>query len=498
MIKIKNNIIKLCLVGVLALMSTTLCNGKEKFFFDSKSWIVNVAGDPQLLINAGLQSKVNPVNVNVSNPINEENFTNGEKVAEYMTRAGYGNAFINALTDNGTNDALLQKLALANAQKQDEEFGNETFIGGSDPAALKTYLQDKYEPILMHNYYCFPFRHEWVESHKDKSGLVTHEAKFEDFFFIFKVEVDKEQAFDIVASIGDKSRYDQLKFSVKYIASGHPFRLEDIINKEVPDLALRGVLLRRHPAQISIGENAGLEKGDLVTIYSQRVDKNGEPYSKRISRARVHKVWEDKAQINFEANTAGNRKNGDVVVRTRDSKVRMGLLATWQPHLWGGEILMDNKSGFTRSGIIHHFLMDLSYSLTDKPGTKFASLEYEGEAYKAPMFVNFGLGYGIGKTFLGFFDVMPFFIAQYNLGFMTYCGEDFGENYKKHIPVASMIRVPIGIRFSINMGYPTKFILEGGYAVNWGTGRNYKVVKQACDYLNVKLNGIFLNAGFIF
>lgn len=489
MIKIKNNIIKLFLVGVLALMSTSLCSAK-KIFYDSKSWLVNVAGDPQLLINYGFGSKVNPVTVDVPNPLNADTMADPEGLTAQLNQKNYGKKFIDALTLNGTSDVILKKLALENVQKQDIEFGNETLIGGENESNLKTVLEDDYLPILMHNYYLFKYEENYIDN-KGKAHTST-------YFALYEVEVDREKAFDIVARIGDKSRYDQLEFPVKYITSGFAFSLEDIINKEVPDLALRGVLLRRHPAQISIGEDAGLSKGDLVSIYSQRIDKNGNPYSKRISRARVHKVWEDKAQINFEANTAGNRKNGDVVVRTRDNTFRMGLLATWQPHLWGGEILFDKKSGFTRSGIIHHFLMDLSYSLTDKPGTKFASLEYEGEAYKAPMFVNFGLGYGIGKTFLGFFDVMPFFIAQYNLGFMTYCGEDFGENYKKHIPVASMIRVPIGIRFSINMGYPTKFILEGGYAVNWGTGRNYKIVKRACDYLNVKQNGIFLNAGFIF
>ena len=472
-------------------------NKGKRIFYDSKSWIVNVAGDPHALQGIGLESKINPVIVSVGNPINEYNYTNLEGIADVMTKGGYGKAFINALTQNGTSDKLLQQLALKNAQRQDIEFGNETNIGSMDASSLEIYLKDNYESVLRYNYYCFTFKHVYFVETK-KNGVKTKEQRSEQYFAIYKVDVDKEQAFDIVASIGDPSRYDSLQFKVSYVTGGPLFKMEELVNKEAPDLALRGVLLRRNPARISIGANAGIEKGDLVSIYSQRRDKNGNDYSKRISRARVHAVWDDEAQINFEANTAGNRKNGDVVVRTRDEKLRFGILATWQPHLWGGELMFDTKTGFARSGITHHFLMDLAYSVTDKPGTKFASLEYEGEAYKAPMFFNIGLGYGIGKTFLGFLDVMPFFIAQYNLGFMTYCGEDFGEYYKKHSPTASMIRVPIGIRLSINMGYPTKFILEGGYAVNWGTGRNYKVVKQACDYLNVKQNGIFLNAGFIF
>lgn len=473
----------------MLLVNTSLCSAKQ-IFFDSKSWIVNVAGDPQLLINSGFGSKVNPVQVNVRNPLNDSNCEDPSKLTYELNKDGYGKEFINALTMNGTSDNLLKELALKNVQKQDIEFGNETKIAGEDGKQLQTFLKDDYLPILMHNYYCFEYTKTW----KDKNGN-THSMSY---FAIFKVEVNSEEAFDIVASIGDPTKYNQLKFPVKYVTSGSCFELEEKINKEAPDLALRGVITRRHPAKISIGEDAGLQKGDLVTIYSQRFDKKGNPYSKKISRARVHKVWPNESQINFEANTAGNRKNGDVVVRTTDNHTRLGILATWQPHLWGGELILDNKSGFTRSGIIHHFLMDLAYSVTDKPGTKFESIEYPGEAYKAPMFFNIGLGYGIGKTFLGFLDVMPFFYAQYNLGFMTYAGEKFNESYKKHTPVASMIRVPIGLRLSVNMGYPTKFVLEGGYAFNWGFGRNAKVVNQACDYLNVKLNGIFLNAGFIF
>lgn len=475
------------LAGIIILLGSNQLSYGKKVFYDSKSWIVNVAGDTKILQDAGFQSKVNPINVNVVNPLNATNCQNTKSLkslAVKLSEEGYGKKFINALTSNGTNDELLKQLAFKNVQKQDLEFGSNTLRGGDNESSLNTFLKDEYQPILMHNYYCFTYEKK-VE--KDGKEIIV------PYYAIYKVDVNSEEAFDIVASIGDSLRYNSLNFSISYVCGGlfKGDKFEKELEKYASDLMLRGVLLQRNPSKISIGQNAGLKSGDLVSIYSQRVDKKGEFYSKRISRARVGKAWDNEAQINFECNTAGNRKNGDVVVRTRDKHTRLGIVATWQPHVWGGQLFSDTKFGFMRFGVINHFLWDLSFAMTDKPGQKFISLVNEGEIYKSPMFANAGLGYGIGKTFLGYLDVMPFFLAQYEMCFMQ---KAEGDNS----PFASSIRVPIGVRFSFNIAYPVKFILEGGYSLKWGFGDDYRIIKQASEYLNARRDGFFINAGFIF
>lgn len=468
-----------------------------KPFYDSKSWIVNVAGDYQFLQTIGFESKVNGLNVNI--PVNPANISEDtwEQFAKDLTNWGYGNRVIDALTANGTDDTYLRQLALNNANKQDIEFGAE-HLRGEGAEGLATLIQDNYEPILMHNYI--------VLTRPSAIGTGVNYA-------IYKVEVTKDEAFDIVANIANPEGYAKLpNFPVKLMYAGVCKNVNDDgdvaktqaeIAKHVPGMAVRGVLLHRNPARISIGENAGLKKGDLVSLYSQRMTADGEEYSKRISRARVCGVWGDEAQINFEAGTAGNRKNGDIVVRTPDNKNRFGIMATWTPHVWGGQLIWDRKAGFTRSGIIHHTLVELGFSMTDHPGDKFVVLdsEHSGFEYKSPMFANIGLGYGIGKTFLGFMDVMPFFLVQYEAGIMMdlslddekIAGSDTGG-----IIWGSAIRVPVGLRFSFNIAYPFKVVLEAGYAPYFGFGDDYEIVKATNKYLDVKRDGFFLNAGFIF
>ncbi len=491
-----------CMVLLMGLAAAPV--RAEKPFYDSKSWVVNVAGDPDFLIENGFQSKVNPIkNLNVPYSL-PDNFTkeNCEKLAAEMTKGGMGRKFIDALTQDGKSEEYLQKLALWNANKQDLEFAGE-HLRGEGEEGMKTLIKDDFEPILQQNYIVLA---RTVQL-KDKDGRlkVTKEGKpiMATQYAIYHVEVTKEEAFDIMMKI-DQPEYYLMKFPVKYCYSGYldEDKTEAEIAKNVPGLAVRGVLLRRNPARISLGDNAGIQKGDLVSIYSQRVDKNGNPYSKRISRARVCGVWDNDAQINFEAGTAGNRKNGDVVVRTPDSKYRFGVLATYSPHVWGGEFIMDGKVGFTRSGIIHHILADIAFSMTDHPGNKYYVLDSEhyGYEYRSPMFINAGIGYGIGKTFLGFMDVMPFFLVQYEAGMMmdVTSEKSLNSNDDGGLILGSTVRVPIGLRLSFNIGYPLKLAVEAGYAPRFGFGDDYKIVKQTCELMKAKRDGVFVNLGLIF
>lgn len=461
----------------------------KKVFYDSKSWIVNMAGDPYFFINNGFESKINPIKVNVSNPCYVLDTHSGTKIAEFMTKNGYGKKFIDALTNNGTSDEILKKCALKNSQIQDVEFGTSTVIGGESETELQQFLMDQYEPILMHNYYCFT--RESIHT----SGDIT--ITFTDFF-LFKVKITKEEAFDIVASIGDPEKYDKLEFPIEFVTSGMPLNLEKFIEKEVPDLVLRGVLLRRHPSQISLGSKHGLKAGDLISIYSQKTDKNGNPYSQRISQARVSKVWDEISQINFEANTKGNRKNGDIAVKTPDKKLRGGIKLTWMPHNFGASIFSDLKVGFARSGVIQHLMMDFGFSLYENMSKRFVNSKLPKITYSAPFFFNFSFGYGISKTMIGFIDVMPFFLGQFEIGAMD-------SNQKKDTEDNDIsgvfLRAPLGLRVSINLKYPTRLFVEGGWSFGLPLNkksRGYQDLKWAMDYLSIKRDGLFVNLGLIF
>ena len=112
-----------CLLASLAVLPAQAA----KPFYDSKSWIVNVAGDPSFLISNGFESKVNPVALQVPHLLNQEPTAEVcREIAADLTERGIGKEMIDALTGNGMNDAVLRRLALANAQRQDVELGTST------------------------------------------------------------------------------------------------------------------------------------------------------------------------------------------------------------------------------------------------------------------------------------------------------------------------------------------------------------------------------------
>ncbi|MGM9869536.1 MAG: hypothetical protein ACI30R_07935 [Sodaliphilus sp.] len=495
----KNLLIALAL---MLLPIAIMAKSSSRPFFDSKSWSFNVAGDTEILKDAGLEPhmfEVDFTELRDKYKASDGKFSDAEcrDIAAKMNEEQVGKKFIDRLTNNGSSERLLKELALANMQRVDYERGNAMMRAEAGQDVREIVMED-YLPVLTHNYIVLIK----PEHDKPEHGKVA----------IFRVNVSKEQAFDIMANIGNESGYNKLQFDVSFVTCGK-YNYKDfedfhkILLKKVPDMMIRGVLTQRNPAKVSIGINDGLEKGDLVSIYSQRMDKNGTPYSKRISRARVCSAWESEAQINFEAGTAGNRKNGDVVVRTPDSHHRIGLKGTWMPHNWGCDVLYDWKIGFTRSGLIHHFLGNVGGVITDHPGDTFIAKGKEGE-FKAPVFINGGLGYGVSKTFLGFFDCMTYVAAQCEVSWMI--NENFLDtNYDSKNTESLMafsLRVPIGFRFSINLKYPKRFFVEGGYAFKFdfegkgdkGQHAAISYIKDAMDIMGVKRDGLFLGAGFMF
>lgn len=465
-------------------------------FYDSKSWIVNVGGQGKLLKQIGFETKVNEVEVSIVSSIKLSGKPGKEyyrQLATQLTNENLGRKFIDSLTDNGTSDAILKKLALKNIQRQDLEFGNNMSLVESG-ADVKEVLSDDYLPILMYNY--FVVLVSWDEIHDKKTKTCYGIA-------IYHIDIDREQAFDILSAIGDPSRYNKLHYGVS-LCTWLPIALDvyatyekafNKISKDVPALAVRGVLTNRNPALCNLGSDAHIKKGDLVSIYSQRVNKKGEQFSKRISRARVCNVTSGESRLNFEANTRGNRKNGDIVVKTPDHHWRFGAMATYMPHNWGGRLLLDGKTHFSKNGIITHFLINADFAMTDLPGEKFILSDAAEATYKSPIFFNAGVGLGFSKTFLGFFDIMPNAFLQYEMAWMPPVGDT-----KKSI-AASSVKIPVGVRFCFNIGYPLKLALEAGYAFNFNAffdKDNYNLATQAYDLLDVKRKGVFVNLGLVF
>jgi hypothetical protein len=161
--------------------------------------------------------------------------------------------------------------------------------------------------------------------------------------------------------------------------------------------------------------------------------------------------------------------------------------------------------GYSRAGFVSHFISDVAFVMTDKPGEDFNFIDL-APTYKSPIFINVGIGYGLSKVFCGFVEVMPYFMAQYEIAMMfdkdSFKYDENNNNNSTDI-MGTSVRIPVGLRLDINIAYPFQLTLTGGYAFNFildntteDLTMSYIHVQDACDYLGTKRDGLFLGAGF--
>lgn len=501
---VRTNLLKLCLAALctfLFLLPVSV-QAKDRPFYDSKSNIVGVSGAYDQLVEYGYGEKMfeNPVKLktSLSAPVNKKGYSDFQvnSVLESLNGENAGNRVLRYLFADGDqlSEDMVQQRALKNIQRGDIEFANANYKDAKDV------LRDDCLPILTHNYI-------YLEYRTDKYIA----------YMVFHVCIDKDVRDQVYATWGNIRGLDRISVPVEFVAMDvvkfDPKKVDysaisRSLAKNAEAFAIRGQILQRNPAKIDANSQNGVHKGDMVSIYSQRMDNSGKLYSKRISRGRICGVNSKTSQLYFIAGSRGNRKNGDIAVVTRDKKMAVTIDGMWQPHCYAAQVGYDIQIGYSRAGFVSHFLSDLAFAMTDKPGEDF---NFEGlePTYKSPVFLNIGIGYGLSKVFGGFLEVMPYFMAQYEIGMMfdkdsfKYDENDAYNNNKSTDIVGSSIRVPVGLRLDINIAYPFQLTLTGGYAFNFSLGddetdltMSYSSIQAACDYLGAKRDGLFFGAGF--
>ena len=483
----------------------TLEAKKERVYYTAKSNLIGVSGNYEILERA-LSGKVeiNPVTINtvLPSPENGKSYTDYEirRVERSLNEEEAGKRVINYLLGvdkyGRPDERLLEQRAVANATSYEIER-----VQG-DMEAIK----NNWYPVLSHNY---------IFLQREMGGKLA--------YMVFRVDVSKSAEQEIRASWDDVSAYRQIPIPVVYCGSGvveldaDATKLQSKLAAQVPDFAIRGQMLSRASANISPAD--GAKRGDRVYIYrNENID--GQNVSKRIARGRIT-GWDYKQEVGHEcahfyriAGNAGNPKNGDMVVVRPDKKWAMSVNALYQEHLWGIDLNWDKLGGFYKSGLVNHFLINLSAMLTDDPSHEFNDDVLSGESYyhqeseyHAPFMVNFGLGYGLSKNFLAMIDVMPYFMVQGEWSYMinkTHVlsgDDDYASSSTKEGISAFSVNIPVGLRLGINIAYPVQLTLAGGYNFSWGfnSDENYKhsydTIERALDDIGVNRKGVFFEAG---
>lgn len=121
----------LVMLGMLFLMVLS-ASAKDKIFFNSKSNIIGITGDYQILTSGGFTAKF------VNNPIYVDMppaYMSTKSMCEYFNRQNFGKKLLDYLFSydgSSLSIKLLEERAFSNAQKQDMERANYGVISKDD------------------------------------------------------------------------------------------------------------------------------------------------------------------------------------------------------------------------------------------------------------------------------------------------------------------------------------------------------------------------------
>ena len=263
------------------------------------------------------------------------------------------------------------------------------------------------------------------------------------------------------------------------------------ISRHLMALDVKGHFVSLSPAEINLGYTSKVKKGDRIDVYSQ---------NRKVASARVSDVWDNGSRLHFENGILKGDISDYEVVRNPDQPLRLGLKATYMPHVWGLDLALDGKFGISTSGLIHHVIGNLGYAITDHANTYFSLAGHQFDEYRMPQFFNVGVGYGFSKMFCAHWEFMPFIMAQYELGYMKnrVTLDTLFDTEQHESRCGSAFKFPVGIRLGYNVSYPIKVFLETGYAFRTRIGHDADIIDWACDYVGAKRSGLFVNVGILF
>lgn len=489
--------IALAVTGIA--MSLAVHAKKENFFLDEKSQVIGIAtvGD---YVQGDLYEKfvASPIDRRLKMTLAPRDtiFPSEYEMTSYLKGINAGRIVIDDLLlfdGKSFDETELRRRTELNNIRSDHERASLDILGAENV------LRDDVNPIITNNYLFV--RLQYQKPYINDKGERKERTVYRDY--IYKVLVDKNIIEEIYEAWDNPEAYKQINIPLQYIETPKSEdstlgSITSALEKDNTDFKNYGQLIRR--SSFDLGDRAGVKKGDNVTIYRQMEDRNGNLYSKRIARGKVNGFDENGRYAHFfrVSGNAGSWKNGDLATVSHSSNFNFGGQVELGEKTWYAGIIGDYAFGFTRSGLYSHFLINLGYCQTLRPGRRF---DYGYETYKSPTFFNMGLGYGIGKTFLGFFDVMPYVKVQYDLAEMRDANADSDEEEEKVDKLKGhFVRVPIGLRLNINIAYPCRLMLEAGYAFHYGLDGigHTSEVKDALKSIGAKRDGYFVSIGLIF
>lgn len=458
------NIKNFIFTTAISYLLATPLSAKEKTFYDSKSNIVCITGDYELLEYGNKFRKVE-VSIPQSYSTYSEKF-----LGEMLNKENYGKKILDYLfcyNGSSLSEDRLKDLALQNVLKSDDKRASIGVISKDD------ILKEDYLPILENNYI-----------------FIVNTGNGKKRWKVYKVMINKDVLDQVFNSWNDMDKYNQIKVPISFVSSDKAKMTTDINTKKeylknktkrkmaikVPAFAIRGQVTGRNPFSTNMGTTYGLKECDKVTIYRTK-ERKGKMYSSKVSTTRACNVTDSTANLYTFAGGQASYKKGDVAVYQPSSNTSLSVTGEYMDHSYGIGLTYDSRLGLSRSGISQYLMLKGGAGIYENHNKRLYATN-TGDVVKSPIYMNVGLGYGVGFEFAHCLEFEPYFMAQweglyfankyespnatYNDGTKDYHSSDYGKDVW-----TNAVRVPIGVKLHINIVYPVQLTLGAEYILNF-------------------------------
>ena len=460
----------------ILLVSTFVCINAKKFY-GSKSQIIGISGSVRELVAEGFSAKYfnNEIQLPAEAYLGKGKYDKKKLLAAF-SREGTGKKILDLLfqyNGHSLSEDLLKDRAMQNVQLMDEERAR---IGVVDK---ETILREDYLQILQNNY-IFLTRSvnigksfgQMLIANQLKNEHINYEGKsdrYRTYWIVFKVNIDKGTLDQVFKSWNDMNLYNQINVPIEYVASGsfkeNDAKLTEVrnlllksVSKKVEAFAIHGQVTDNHPLTTNIGSKQGVQQGDRLNIYRQVTNGEGQLSSIRVASARAGIVNNEKSRLYAISGSATSYKQGDIAVLRMDRGIGHSISYNmlnmgYDEKLHGVSYTFDKRLYFNKFGISTYLLTTIGvmFNKADSPDVKINDgIEYD----EAPMFLDPGIGIGFGKTLFSRVEIMPYARVHYMFGLGD---EDDYDDFSE------AIKVPVGIKFNINLFYPLQLSLSAKY-----------------------------------
>ena len=234
-----------------------------------------------------------------------------------------------------------------------------------------------------------------------------------------------------------------------------------------------------------------------------------------VSTTRACNVADSTANLYTFAGGQASYKKGDVAVYQPSSNTSIYITGEYMDHSYGIGLTYDKRIGLSRSGISQYIMLKAGTGIYENHNKRLYATN-TGDVVKSPIYMNAGLGYGLGFEFAHCLEFVPYFMAQweglyfankyespnatYNDGTKDYHSSNYGKDVWNHA-----VRVPIGAKFNVNIVYPLQLTLGAEYILNFNLNKikdNDNTKSNAerffFDPTGYKRNGLNIYAGLRF